>query len=588
MDRHAVAAILDEMGTLLELQGANPFKSRAFHTSARSLEALTLDLATLVREGRVREIKGIGESIAAIVSDLVETGVSAEYQNLRQSVPEGLMQMLRIEGLGPKRVKLLYDELGIATPNALEHAAKENTLSTLKGFGPSLQAKVLHGVAVMRERAERSLYPAAAKLAHVLCEFLKSQRGVVRVEVAGSLRRRKEVIGDIDILATAAKRQRAAVMQAFAEHSLVREVTARGATKTSVVLQGGVACDLRIVDDDEFPFALQYFTGSKEHNVELRSRARARGWSLNEYGFSTLPREDRTRGTVSRPPRCRDEKSMYEALDLAFIPPELREDRGEFDAAAARTLPRLVEESDLRGTLHCHTTFSDGLHSLELMGKSASERGWEYLGIADHSKAAAYAGGLSKADVLRQCKEIDEFNGRHTTQLLKGTECDILSDGSLDWPDSLLREFEYVVVSIHGGFHLSEKEMTKRIIRAITHKHVTMLGHPTGRLLLAREGYAVNMEQVIQAAADHGKMIEINAHPSRLDLDWRLCRFARDKGVMLCINPDAHSIDDLGHLQCGVNVARKGWLRKQDILNTRPLDEVRKLCADAAGLHKSS
>jgi DNA polymerase (family 10) len=363
-------------------------------------------------------------------------------------------------------------------------------------------------------------------------------------------------------------------MDAFVSHPGVRTVAAHGGTKSSVVLEAGLTCDLRIVGDGEFPFALNYFTGSKEHNVAMRSRARDRGWSLNEYGFSRI--DPPPQGTKPRkPPVCRDEEALYAALGLAYVEPELREDNGEIEAAEAGKLPALVTMRDIRGTFHCHTTFSDGVNTLEEMAAGAQALGWEYLGIADHSRVAAYAGGLSEEKLKQQGKEIDALNARPGKfRVFKGTECDILPDGTLDWPDRVLAGLDFVVASVHSSFRMSEADMTKRIIRAITNKHVTMLGHPTGRLLLAREGYPVDMLRVIDAAADHGTIIEINAHPSRLDLDWRLCRYAKEKGVMMAINPDAHTVDGLRDVLYGVGVARKGWLGTKDVLNTRTLAAV--------------
>lgn len=575
MDKQEIASILGEMGTLLELQGANPFKARAFQNAARAVEAMTEDIGTVAADGRLQDVKGIGKSIAAIVGDLVSKGASAEYEELRRQTPDGLLEMLKIEGLGPKRILMLHRGRSIRTVKELEDACKAGRICSLKGFGARSEKKIIEGIAALRERGSRVLFPVAERAATAILEHVRGLPQTLQAEIAGSIRRRKETIGDVDILVAAKDRDREAIMKAFLAHPLLATVTAHGTTKSSAVLREGIPCDMRIVKEEEFPFAFSYFTGSKEHNIVLRGRARQIGWSLNEYGFSRV--EGAPKHKSPKIPQCRSEKDIYKALGLAWVPPELREDRGEVDAAAKGPLPRLVEYEDIRGTLHCHTTFSDGLHSLEQMGNAAKQLGWEFLGIADHSKAAAYAGGLTASDVKRQFREIDTLNARLPVQLLKGTECDILADGTLDWPEHMLAGFEYVVVSVHSAFQMSERDMTRRIIKALKQKHVTMLGHPTGRLLLAREGYPVNMEEVIAAAADYGTMIEINAHPTRLDLDWRLCRFARDKGVLLSVNPDAHSIDDLSNVRFGVNIARKGWLTKGDVLNTRSCAEVLKL-----------
>jgi DNA polymerase (family 10) len=361
---------------------------------------------------------------------------------------------------------------------------------------------------------------------------------------------------------------RGAIMKAFISHPSVESVLAEGETKSAVVLKGGIQCDLRIVRDEEFPFALNYFTGSKEHNVEMRSRARRLGLSLNEYGFTRVENGKAPRKPV-RLPRVREEKDIYAALQLPYIPPELREDTGEFDAADKEALPALISEKDIRGTFHCHSTYSDGVNTIADLVSAAKKLDWDYIGIADHSRAAAYAGGLTGARVRQQIAEIDELNSRMPGfTVFKGTECDILADGSLDWPTNVLALFDYVVVSVHSNFRMTQAEMTKRIIKALKNRHVTMLGHPTGRLLLSREPYPVDMIAVIDAAADHGKAIEINAHPMRLDLDWRLCKYAKEKGVKIFINPDAHTVEGLHDVSLGVGIARKGWLESADVVNT--------------------
>lgn len=574
MDKKAIAAILDEMGTLLELQGANPFKSRAFHNASRTVEGITQDLSALVASGELTGIKGIGKSIAGIITELVLKGKSVDYDDLRREFPDGVLDMLRIQGLGPKKVKVLHETLKISSLAELEEAAKADRLSALEGFGRKTQDNILKGLEAQRSRADKNLYPNAAGPAHAVYDRMMKQRGVIRGEIAGSLRRRKEIIGDIDIVMSAKDEYRQDLMEAFVTAPGVKAIVARGETKSTVLLEGGISCDLRVVNDREFPFALNYFTGSKEHNVEMRTRARRYGWSLNEYGFSRLGEEEK-RGKAKQFVRCNDEAEIYRALDLAYIAPELRESMGEIDAAENNILPSLVEEKDIRGTFHCHSTYSDGVNSIEQMARAAHTLGWEYLGIADHSKAAAYAGGLTADRVKEQFREIDRLNETMKRfRIFKGTECDILQGGELDWPERILAAFEYVVVSIHSGFKMTGPDMTRRIVKALKNKHVTMLGHPTGRLLLSREPYAVDMVEVINAASDYGKMIEINAHPMRLDLDWRWCKYAREKGVLIPINPDAHNTEGLRDVSYGVGVARKGWLERKDVLNARPVREV--------------
>jgi DNA polymerase (family X) len=572
MDKKEVAAILEEMGTLLELKGENPFKSRAFHNASRAVEGISADLRVLAKEERLVEVKGIGKSIAAIIADLVLHGSSKDHASLRKSFPDGVLQMLRIQGLGPKRVKLLFEKLRVRDIEQLEHAARGGKLASLEGFGKKTEENILKGIDALRSRSDKSLYSVASAAAGELLSSVKKQQGVIRAEIAGSLRRHKEVIGDIDIVVSAKPFARQAIMRAFTGHRSIKSVVAQGETKSSVQLTSGINADLRIVDDGEFPFALNYFTGSKEHNVELRGRARRYGLSLNEYGFTPVEgAKQKVRVLV----RCKDEADIYRALDLAYIPPELRENLGEIEAAGKESLPTLLTEKQMRGTFHCHSTYSDGVNTLEEMARGARALGWEYLGIGDHSKAAAYAGGLTEARVKEQFREIDVLNrSMDKFRIFKGTECDILPDGSLDWNDRVLASFEYVVVSVHSNFRMSEVEMTKRIVKALKNKYVTMLGHPTGRLLLARDAYPVSMTTVIDAAADYGKMIEINAHPMRLDLDWRLCSYAKSKGVLIVINPDAHTVDGLNDVSYGVGIARKGWLGPKDVFNTRSVSQV--------------
>ncbi len=565
------------MGTLLELQGANPFKSRAFQNAARAVGGISRDIGTLVESGELLEVKGIGKGIAQVITDLVKTGNSKDYADLRKSFPDGLLEMLRIQGLGPKRVKILYERLKIRSLDELARAAAGGTLATLEGFGEKTEQNILKGIEALKSRGEKILYPQAAEPAERMLEYMKGQKGVIRASLAGSIRRRKEIIGDIDLLLSCRDGQQVRLMDAFVNAPGISSVVAHGETKSTVQLERGINCDLRIVSDAEYPFALNYFTGSKEHNVELRGRAKRYGLSLNEYGFSRLGTETK-RGRGKRAVKCENEADIYRALDLQYIPPELRENLGEIEEAEKGTLPALLEAKDIRGTLHCHTTYSDGVNTLEEMVDAARSLGWEYLGIGDHSKAAAYAGGLSEEKAKAQIKEIDTLNSRlKGFRIFAGTECDILTNGDLDWSEKVLSLFEYVVISVHSGFRMSEREMTRRIVKALKHKRVTMLGHPTGRLLLSRDAYPVNMSEVIAAAADYGKMIEFNAHPMRLDLDWRLCRYAREKGVLIPINPDAHNTDGLRDVSYGVGIARKGWLTKHDVLNTRSSTELEKL-----------
>lgn len=573
MEKKEIVDILEEMGTLLELQGANPFKSRAFHNASRALEGFTGDLPAAVQSGAIREVKGIGEGIAKVIGDLVTAGRSRDYEDARKGIPAGVLDMLRIQGLGPKRIRLLHQKLKITSIDALEKAAKDGRLAKLEGFGKKTEENILTNIEALRKRSDKSLFPVAEEAASRMLAALKDVKGILRTSVAGSLRRRKEVIGDVDLLVSATDASRQNIMKQFVSHPDVERVIGQGDTKSTVMLRQGISCDLRIVSDQEFPFALNYFTGSKEHNVEMRTRARRLGLSLNEYAFTAVEEKGKKKTKI---PAVRSEEDLYKALGLAYVPPELREMMGEFEAAEEHCLPKLLEPGDLRGTLHCHTTYSDGLHTLEQMAGAAKDLGWEYLGIADHSKAAAYAGGLSADAVGKQVRAIDAFNEKADGfTVFKGTECDILTDGTLDWPEKVLSLFDYVVISVHSQFRMSEAEMTKRVVTALRHPRVTMLGHPTGRLLLSRDPYPIDMMQVIKVAAEYGKAIEINAHPMRLDLDWRLCKHAKESGVKIFINPDAHSMDGLRDTFYGVGIARKGWLTQADVVNAWSTADVR-------------
>ncbi len=575
-EKEQVAAILDEIGTLLELQGENPFRCNAYRNAARALEALEEDLGTVVRTGRLTSIPGIGETLRDKITTLVTTGALPFYDELKARTPPGLLDMMRIQGLGPKKVKALHDQLGVETLEQLKAACDEGKVAALRGFGAKTQQKILEGIAFLGEMGQRVRIDEALPIALRLLEGMHGTPGLLRIEVGGSLRRRKETIGDIDILASAL--DPGPLMDRFTSLPGVVQVIGRGDTKSSITVSDGTPsgkrtllnADLRVVRDEQFPFALHYFTGSKDHNKAMRVRAQAHGLKLNEYELAGPDR--------SVP--CRDEADLYRALGLAYIPPELRENTGEMEAAEAGTLPHLIEADDVKGVFHCHTTYSDGGNSVEEMALAARALGLEYLGFADHSQSLTVANGLSVERVRRQQAEIDEVSARvKGIRLFKGIECDILADGSLDYEDDVLAGFDYVVASVHSYFKQSREEMTARIVQAIRHPAVTMLGHATGRLLLRREGYQVDLEAVLQAAAEAGTLIEINAHPQRLDLDWVHCKRAKALGVRLVINPDAHSTRDIALYHYGVDVARRGWLEKKDVFNTKTAAEVARALA---------
>ncbi|RYD17626.1 MAG: DNA polymerase/3'-5' exonuclease PolX [Verrucomicrobiaceae bacterium] len=468
--------------------------------------------------------------------------------------------------LGPKKVKALYDSLSVSSITDLKAACEAGTVAELPGFGAKTQTKILEAIALRDTFADTFLMGGVSPLVEEILELLRMHPEISRVSAAGSFRRAKETVHDLDFLV--ATKEPALVCEDFTTLPQVESIIVCGDTKASVRLKNGLQCDLRAVSNAQFPFALQYFTGSKEHNVAIRSLALKQGLSLNEYGFT---------GDTASSYEVNEEADIYRALGLDFIPPEIRENRGEIEAAAEKSLPRLVELAQLRGTFHNHTTASDGIHTLEVMADEAIDLGLQYLGIADHSKSSFQANGLDETRLLEQIEAIAKLNATYEKfRIFSGSEVDILKDGSLDFSDELLAKLDYCVASVHASFTLSEEEMTKRICRAMENEHVTMLGHVTGRLLLKREPYAVNHAMIIDCAADTRTIIELNCSPMRLDMDWRWWKRARDKGVLCSINPDAHSTMGLHHLGLGIRLARKGWLRKEDVFNTRPVAEVEK------------
>jgi DNA polymerase (family X) len=574
MDKAEVAAVLEEIGTLLELQGENPFRCRAYFAAARALAQLETNLADVIAEDKLLTIPGIGATLKDKITTLATTDHLPFYEELKARTPAGLLAMLRVPGMGPKKVKALYEQLQIDDLDKLKLACTEGRIATLKGFGAKTQEKILEGIAFLGQLGERVRLDQALVIAERILDGLKKCKGIQRLEVCGSLRRRKEIVRDIDILVSSDKPK--PIMEAFVALPGVQTVIGHGETKSSILVaavdEGNqrvvMNADLRVVSDKQFPFALNYFTGSKEHNIAMRQRAIEYGLRLNEYEL-VGPKK-----TV----HAKEEADIYQALDLDYVPPELRENTGEIAAAAAHTLPKLIEADQLRGVFHNHTDWSDGGATLEQMAQAAKKLGYHYLGIADHSQSLAMTNGLSPGRVRTQQKEIDDLNSRlKGIRVFKGIECDILADGRLDYSDDVLDTFEYIVASVHSHFNQPQDEMTRRIIKAISHPRVTMLGHATGRLLLRRDGYKVDLDAVLHAAAKHNVMIEINANPHRLDLDWIHCKRAKALGVKLVINPDAHSTGELTLAKrFGVDVARRGWLEAGDVFNTASLAEVEK------------
>ena len=574
MDKGQVADILAEIGTLLELKGENPFKTRAYVNAARTLEGLTESLATIVAEERLGEIKGIGEALQEKITTLVTTGKLPYYDELKAATPPGLLEMLQIPGLGPKKVKKLHDELEIDSVEKLEADCNAGRVAALDGFGEKTQAKILEGIAFKRTYASKHYLSTALIAAEPILDALRQHPDVIRCSTAGSLRRWKEIIGDVDFLVSS--KHPAAVIEYFVTQPGILSISAQGETKASVILAGGLQADLRVVADTEFPYALAYFTGSKEHNIVMRQRAITRGLRLNEYGLFRSNEETRDPALLVR---CQTEDEIFAALELPYIAPELREDHGEFAAAEKNALPeRLIEWTDLKGSLHNHSNWSDGNSTLDEIAAHMDDLGCAYWAITDHSRASFQANGLAPDRLRQQIKAVAAVNGKladdgNDLRLLTGTEVDVLKE-RLDFDDDLLGELDVVVASLHVAGS-DEADNTRRLIRAAENPFVHMLGHLTGRLLLERKPYPVNQHAVIDACAETGTWIELNSNPYRFDMDWRLWQYAKSKGVRCVINCDAHRLEHAGFLRLGTGVARKGWLTKADVINTLPLAQLR-------------
>ena len=564
-DRESVAEVLEQIGLLLELLGENPFKTRAYDNAARLVRGLDRDLDELVERNELTKIRGIGGALADKIATLVTTGELPYLDELQQQVPSGLLDWLKIPGLGAKKARKIHVTLGISTLDELEQACDAGQLRDLPGFGEKSEQKILRGIDRLRTRAGRFLRPVVQAEAQRLLALVRAVPGVLRADVGGSVRRKLETSKDIDVVVAATEPE--AVMEVFAQAEGVVEVTGRGPTKCSVRLASGPSADLRVVPDEAFACALFYFTGSKAHNIAVRGRALRMGYKLNEYAL-TRDEDDAVLAVA-------DEAEIYARLDIpCWIPPELREDQGEIEAAAAGQLPELVDSGDLQGILHVHSSWSDGSATIAEMADEARAMGMSYLGLCDHSKAAAYAGGLDAERVKLQHAEIDALNETYdgAFRILKGIEVDILHDGKLDFDDEVLVGFDIVVAAVHSLFTLSQEEQTARFLRAMENPYVDIVAHVTGRILLQRDGYALDLTKVIDSAADRGVAIEVNAHPNRLDLDWRDLRYALKRGMKTSINPDAHSTQGLHHVTHGVDVARKAWCGKQDVLNAWTLD----------------
>ena len=572
MDKKDIIEVLERIGTMLEIKGENPFKIRAYFSGARTLQTMEEDLGEVIGEGRLGEIPGIGKALTEKVETLYTTGELEFYDKLVASVPSGLMDLLEVPGLGGKKIKALHEQLDVDSIDSLTKACKEGKVAELKGFGAKTQEKILSGIKNREAYAARHLWWDARAVVERILPALQALPDVERAEAAGSFRRGMETVGDLDFIV--ASSNPAPIMEWFVGMEGITEVTAHGETKSSIRLEGGMQADLRVVPTEQFYFALHHFTGSKDHNVRMRQKALSMGLSLSEWGLR--PEEEKNATRKKGPVSASSEEDVFKALGLSYVPPALREGMGEVEAAEKDELPKLLNFEDLQGCFHNHTTASDGRNSLREMAGEADKRGWGYLGIADHSKSSFQANGLDEGRLLKQVHAIQAINdsGEFRVRLFSGSEVDILTEGRLDFEDSVLESLDYVVASVHNGLTQDEATMTARLIRALEHPQVTMLGHLSGRLLLRREASKMNVQKIIDAALANGKILEMNANPMRLDMDWRHWRKAADRGLLCCINPDAHALHHFDFQYAGVLAARKGWLQREQVFNTRTLPEV--------------
>ena len=563
-DHQWVSTVLKEIALLLELKDENPFKIRAYSNAARSIEILQEDLDKVVQEDRLSELKGIGKTLAHQITELVRVGRLPFYEELKSSVPPGHLEMLKIPGLGPKKIKALYGALDIKTVGELEYACMENRLIELEGFGPKTQEKIFQGIQQIKNYQGRYLYGEVIKSAEELLARVRSHPHVIRADLAGSLRRKMEVVRNINLIASSPHPEE--ILNFMSKLPEVERVQFRDSNSRRLFLFSGVEVDLRISKDQIFPYRLYHLTGTLSHCNLMGERAQAMGLELGEEGYR---RENKL---IS----CKGEEEIFHLLGLDFIPPELREDQGEIEAAETHRLPRLIENQDIQGIFHIHSHYSDGKNSIKTMAEAAKKMGFSYIGLSDHSQSARYAGGLNIQKLGKQWEDVNTLNkemqGFH---IFKGTESDILSDGSLDYDEDILREFDFVIASVHSHFNMPLEEMTQRVIKSLRNPYTTILGHPTGRLLLAREPYSIDMIRIIDEAARRGVAIELNAHPYRLDIDWRLCKYAKEKGVKIAVNPDAHDEEGLKDTSFGVGIGRKGWLEPQDLINTMDLATIK-------------
>jgi DNA polymerase (family 10) len=559
-----VAKLFYEMADLLEIKGENVFRVRAYQRAAETLESLTEEVEAVSRRGELQKISGIGKDLAAKIGEYLASGKIADLEAMRKEVPRGLLSIMDVQGLGPKTAKLLYDRLGVDSVEKLEAVTRSGEILKVPGIREKTRENILKGIATWKAGQSRMPVGKALGIVDTLIEALRAHGGVTQIEAAGSIRRRRETVGDIDILVTSSDPPR--VIETFVSLPSALDVLARGETKASIRHQEGIQVDLRVVEPEAFGAALQYFTGSKEHNVRVREIASKKGLKVSEYGVFDEKSGKRVGGAT--------EEDVYLAVGFPWIPPELRENAGEVEAALKGNLPDLIEQDAIRGDLHAHTDWSDGHHPLEKLIEAAEARGYEYIIVSDHSKSSTVAGGLTPDELREQIRQIRELQKKHKIRILAGSECDILADGRMDFPDDVLRELDVVLAAVHSRFKQARPEMTARIVKALENPYVNILVHPTGRLIGERDPYDVDLEQVFAAAKKHGKAIEINASPQRLDLKDVHARRAAELGVPIAINTDTHYLDDLDHMALGIATARRAWITGPQVLNTLPLKKL--------------
>jgi len=562
-----IAKILYEIADLLEIKGVL-FKPRAYRRAAQTIETLPEDVNAFYERGELQKIPGIGTGIASKIEEIIETGSLEYLEELREELPQGLRDLMEIEGLGPKTALRLHKELKISSVEELESAAKQGTIRALKGFREKTEENILQAIEIYRSAQERFLLGLVLPIAREIESRLNGLAAVARISLAGSIRRRKESVGDVDILVTSGEPSK--VMDVFTQLAEVKRVLAKGKTKSTIVLTNNLQVDLRVVEEGSFGSALQYFTGSKEHNIRLRAMALEKNWKLSEYGLFDKGTDKKIAGE--------DEEEIYKALGLSYIEPELRENRGEIEVSLKGELPHLIEHGEVKGDLHVHTTWSDGSHSTKEMAEAAKSLGYEYLAICDHSKTLQIAHGLAEEDLRKQIKEIESLNSKmESFTVLSGIEVNIDSDGKLDIQDAVLKDLNIVVASVHSGFKQSEKKMTERVLTAMHNDHVDVIGHPTGRIINKRAPYPIDLSKIFEAASQLGVFMEINAFPNRLDLSDLNCFKAKDFRTKISIGTDAHNKGHLRYMELGVATARRGWLEKKDVINTLRLKDLRKL-----------